>query len=90
MLWRPPLGDKTSIRFGQNGPRVAWLDQQLNDFLGENSPRKGYFDQSVLDKLRRFQRSQDLTADGIAGPMTLMVLDSAMNLPGPTLQPEQS
>ncbi|WP_305814359.1 ExeA family protein [Photobacterium leiognathi] len=90
LLWRPPLGDKTSIRFGQNGPRVAWLDQQLNDFLGENSPRKGYFDQSVLDKLRRFQRSQDLTADGIAGPMTLMVLDSAMNLPGPTLQPEQS
>ncbi|WP_318413256.1 ExeA family protein [Photobacterium leiognathi] len=90
LLWRPPLGDKTSIRFGQNGPRVAWLDQQLNDFLGEHSPRKGYFDQSVLDKLRRFQRSQDLTADGIAGPMTLMVLDSAMNLPGPTLQPEQS
>ncbi|WP_318445545.1 ExeA family protein [Photobacterium leiognathi] len=90
LLWRPPLGDKTSIRFGQNSPRVAWLDQQLNDFLGENSPRKGYFDQSVLDKLRRFQRSQDLTADGIAGPMTLMVLDSAMNLPGPTLQPEQS
>ncbi|PSX07814.1 DUF2075 domain-containing protein [Photobacterium angustum] len=90
LLWRPPLGDKTSIRFGQNGPRVAWLDQQLNDFLGEESPRKGYFDQSILDKLRRFQRSQDLAADGIAGPMTLMVLDSAMNLPGPTLQPEHS
>lgn len=90
LLWRPPLGDKTSIRFGQRGARVAWLDQQLNDFLGEEAPRKGYFDQAMLDKLRRFQRSQDLNADGIAGPMTLMVLDSAMNLPGPTLQPEQS
>lgn len=90
LLWRPPLGDKTTIRFGQSGARVAWLNQQLNTFLGDNGPQVRYFDQTVLDKLRRFQRSQDITADGIAGPMTLMILDSALNLPGPTLQPEQA
>ncbi|WP_256383285.1 AAA family ATPase [Photobacterium toruni] len=89
LLWRPPLGDKTTIRFGQSGARVAWLNQQLNTFLGDNGPQVRYFDQTVLDKLRRFQRAQDITADGIAGPMTLMILDSALNLPGPTLQPEQ-
>ncbi|SMY37641.1 Putative general secretion pathway protein A [Photobacterium malacitanum] len=90
LLWRPPLGDKTTIRFGQSGPRVAWLNQQLNSFLGESGPKVSYFDQTVLDKLRRFQRAQDIAADGIAGPMTLMILDSALNLPGPTLQPEQA
>ncbi|KJG09313.1 general secretion pathway protein GspA [Photobacterium kishitanii] len=90
LLWRPPLGDKTTIRFGQSGARVAWLNQQLNTFLGDNGPQVRYFDQTVLDKLRRFQRSQDIAADGIAGPMTLMILDSALNFPGPTLQPEQA
>ncbi|WP_162840641.1 AAA family ATPase [Photobacterium aquimaris] len=90
LLWRPPLGDKTTIRFGQSGPRVAWLNQQLNSFLGESGPKVSYFDQTVLDKLRRFQRAQDIAADGIAGPVTLMILDSALNLPGPTLQPEQA
>lgn len=90
VLWRPPLGDKTTIRFGQSGDRVTWLNQQLNSYLGENGPQVGYFDQTVLEKLRRFQRAQDIAADGIAGPMTLMILDSALNLPGPTLQPEQA
>ncbi|WP_181318625.1 AAA family ATPase [Photobacterium kishitanii] len=90
LLWRPPLGDKTTIRFGQSGARVAWLNQQLNTFLGDNGPQVRYFDQTVLDKLRRFQRSQDIADDGIAGPMTLMILDSALNFPGPTLQPEQA
>ncbi|MGF1789623.1 AAA family ATPase [Photobacterium profundum] len=90
LLWRPPHGSKTTIRYGQQGPRVAWLSQQLNSFLGETQTHSDYFGQSVLDKLRRFQRSQDLAADGIAGPLTLMVLDSALNLPGPTLQPERS
>ncbi len=67
-----------------------WLNQQLSLLLGENITQDDHFDQVLLDKLRRFQRAQDLTADGIAGPRTLMVIDSALNLPGPTLQPERS
>ncbi|MEZ8742181.1 AAA family ATPase [Photobacterium swingsii] len=90
LLWRPPLGDKTSIRFGQRGERVEWLNQQLSTLLGEPMTSHNRFDQSVLDKLRRFQQSQNLSADGIAGPKTLMVLDAALDLPGPTLQPRES
>lgn len=90
LLWRPPLGDKTTIRYGQQGPRVKWLNQQLSLLLGEKLTQEDRFDQVLLDKLRRFQRAQDLSADGIAGPRTLMVIDSALNLPGPTLQPERS
>ncbi|WP_084419178.1 ExeA family protein [Photobacterium sp. J15] len=90
LLWRPPLGDKSAIRYGQQGPRVQWLNQQLSLLLGESVSQAGRFDQVLLDKLRRFQRAQGLAADGIAGPRTLMVIDSALNLPGPTLQPEKS
>ncbi|MGF1682039.1 AAA family ATPase [Photobacterium minamisatsumaniensis] len=90
LLWRPPLGDKSAIRYGQYGPRVRWLDNQLSALLGLPAGADDTFEQELLDKLRRFQRAQDLTIDGIAGPRTLMVIDSALNLPGPTLQPEKS
>jgi general secretion pathway protein A len=85
LLWRPPLGKANSIRYGQSGARVQWLNRQLNRVLGEEMPASSRFDQSTLDKLRHFQRAHRLTADGIAGPRTLMVLDSALALPGPTL-----
>ncbi len=85
LLWRPPLGKTNSIRYGQSGARVQWLNRQLNRMLGEDVPISSQFDQSTLDKLRHFQRAHRLTADGIAGPRTLMVLDSALALPGPTL-----
>lgn len=85
LMWRAPMGESSSIRYGQQGTRVAWLDQQLNRLLGEPGTASRQFDQGVLDKLRRFQRAQGLYPDGIAGPMTLMVLDTALALPGPTL-----
>ncbi|MGB7996841.1 MAG: AAA family ATPase [Photobacterium halotolerans] len=88
LMWRPPMGESTSIRYGQQGGRVAWLDQQLNRLLGEPGMASRDFDQTVLEKLRRFQQAQGLYADGIAGPMTLMVLDTALSLPGPTLHQE--
>lgn len=85
LLWRPPLGKTSSIRYGQSGPRVQWLNRQLNRLLGEEEASSSRFEQSTLDKLRHFQRAHRLTVDGIAGPKTLMVLDSALSLPGPTL-----
>ncbi|KHT65501.1 general secretion pathway protein GspA [Photobacterium gaetbulicola] len=90
LLWRPPLGDNSAIRYGQQGPRVQWLDRQLSQLLGVMPENQDTFEQALLNKLRRFQRAQDLSVDGIAGPRTLMVIDSALNLPGPTLQPEKS
>ncbi|QUJ67865.1 AAA family ATPase [Photobacterium sp. GJ3] len=85
LMWRPPMGESSSIRYGQQGSRVAWLDRQLNRLLGESGGVSRQFDQDVLEKLRRFQRAQGLYPDGIAGPMTLMVLDTALALPGPVL-----
>lgn len=90
LLWRPPLGEEATIRYGQRGERVRWLNQHLSLLLGEAPARSDRFDQVLLERLRRFQRAQDLAADGIAGPQTLMVIDSALNLPGPTLHPEKS
>lgn len=85
VLWRPPLGNPNFIRFGQRGERVQWLDQRLNLVLGENAPVSNTFGQEQRVKVREFQRSKGLDADGIPGAMTFMVLDSVLQMPGPTL-----
>ncbi|USH02100.1 AAA family ATPase [Grimontia kaedaensis] len=85
VLWRPPLGNPNFIRFGQRGERVQWLDQRLNLVLGENTPVSNTFGQEQRVKVREFQRSKGLDADGIPGAMTFMVLDSVLQMPGPTL-----
>ena len=88
LLWRPPLEESSSIRYGQQGQRVAWLNKHLNQLLNDGQHYHDQFDQMTLDKLRRFQRAQNLTVDGIAGSMTLMVIDATLNLPGPVLHKE--
>ncbi|MBV7300375.1 AAA family ATPase [Enterovibrio paralichthyis] len=85
ILWRPPLGNPNFIKFGQRGERVQWLDQRLNLVLGDNSPVSNQFGQAQRNKVRDFQRSKGLDADGIPGAMTFMVLDTVLQMPGPML-----
>lgn len=85
VLWRPPLGNPNHIKFGQRGERVRWLDQRLNLVLGDNTPASDTFGQAQRVKVREFQRSKGLDADGIPGAMTFMVLDTVLQMPGPVL-----
>lgn len=85
VLWRPPLGNPNHIKFGQRGERVRWLDQRLNLVLGDNTPVADTFGQAQRVKVREFQRSKGLDADGIPGAMTFMVLDTVLQMPGPVL-----
>lgn len=85
VLWRPPLGNPNHIKFGQRGERVRWLDQRLNLVLGDTTPVSDIFGQAQRVKVREFQRSKGLDADGIPGAMTFMVLDAVLQMPGPVL-----
>ncbi|WP_232313462.1 general secretion pathway protein GspB [Enterovibrio coralii] len=85
ILWRPPLGNSAAIKSGQRGERVRWLDQRLNLVLGNTDPVSNRFGSTQRSKVREFQRSNGLDADGIPGPITFMVLDSVLEMPGPTL-----
>ncbi|MDD1781686.1 AAA family ATPase [Enterovibrio sp. ZSDZ35] len=85
ILWRPPLGNSAAIKSGQRGERVRWLDQRLNLVLGSTDPVSNRFGASQRSKVREFQRANGLDADGIPGPITFMVLDSVLEMPGPLL-----
>ncbi|WP_028023579.1 AAA family ATPase [Enterovibrio calviensis] len=85
ILWRPPLGNPSAIKSGQRGERVRWLEQRLNLVLGSTDPISNQFGLEERSKVREFQRNNDLDADGIPGPITFMVLDKVLEMPGPSL-----
>jgi general secretion pathway protein A len=88
LLWRPPLPFAREIKFGRSGDDVAWLRGQLTalGLPSASSPDAAAFDLPLQEAVRSFQRSRGLTADGIAGPRTLIQINIAKGAPNtPTL-----
>ncbi len=87
VLWRmPPYYAGTMMR-GDQHPSVAWLREQL-DALGISVPQNedpSRFDAALQEAVLRFQRDQQLLADGIAGPATWIRLGQQLDLPAPAL-----
>lgn len=63
----------TGLQFGDQGPRVAELQRQLNR-LGYPVPVTGYFGTQTQQALQSFQQSQGLPATGVADRQTLIAL----------------
>lgn len=80
-LWRPPVAGVTVIRAGAPAAAVAWLRTSLGTALGESLEGPARFDERLRSAVRRFQRQVGLTADGIAGPATLVALTNAIGSP---------
>ncbi|MGL5336015.1 MAG: AAA family ATPase [Enterovibrio sp.] len=80
LLWRPPLRESRAIAIGQNNQRVRWLDQHLNQYFGNNMASSSRFGEQIRAKVRDFQQQQGGDVDGIAGPITLMLLDGALSV----------
>ena len=86
----PPLslGDDSTagagpLRRGHHGPRVQQLRELLRGFVGSRSPgisaweETDAFDERLEVAVRAFQQQRGLLADGVVGPQTARVLDSA-------------
>lgn len=61
---------------GAHGADVAKLQRALNEDLGASLAINGVFDATTEDKLKEFQRLNDLVEDGRAGPVTQSLLYS--------------
>ncbi|AFL74379.1 ExeA family protein [Thiocystis violascens] len=84
LVWQPPPGGSTLMASGSWGEDVRWLRRTLSqvpglDLATGDAPR---FDASLSDALRTFQTSRGLSADGVAGPRTLILLNQAVERPG--------
>jgi general secretion pathway protein A len=90
VLWRPPPTGAPMIGWGASEDSVRWLRRliaQVPD-SGLAYMDSGRFDATLTGSLKEFQRARGLSADGIAGPRTLIQLHNAAGTPGiPRLLP---
>ncbi|MDE5415807.1 C40 family peptidase [Alkalihalobacterium chitinilyticum] len=77
------------LRIGASGATVTQLQEALKQ-LGHFDHRvTGYFGSVTHSAVRSFQRSQQITVDGIVGPQTLRAIEAAANGDTKTVQSER-
>ncbi|WP_313077808.1 AAA family ATPase [Melaminivora sp.] len=83
-LWRAPAELPASGDVLGSAAAAQWLDDRLARAAGPAAPRPAPGDRRA--RIHAFQKAQGLTADGLAGPLTLMRLNRATGVPEPRLQ----
>lgn len=89
-LWRPPQ-QISQLKVGDKDPAaLAWLQQRLTmvDTEAETIISGGRYTPAVADQVRRFQRQQAISADGVIGRETLMRLNQLTEQGIPLLSEE--
>ncbi len=85
LLWRPHGGEPVSLRRGSRGEPVAWLRRSLADIAPDyasSKPESDLYDAELEQIVRRFQRDNRLSVDGLAGQQTQIVVNSLLALDG--------
>ncbi len=79
LLWRTPPYYRGDIQPGMTGPDVNWLDKQLARIQGREARQKETlsYDEQLVTQVKRFQLTKGLVPDGIAGPQTIIHLNTA-------------
>lgn len=87
ILWKPPP-EYRIVQRGDKGATVDWLARQLAMVSGdESAPVVGAtFDAPLEQRLKRFQITQGIKPDGIAGVMTWIHINSLLDQGVPRLQ----
>lgn len=74
--WRAPAGFSRSLLLGSEGPAVAWLSESFAKLDGqERGLSDGVYNDLLEQRVRLFQRQENLLVDGIAGLATVLRLD---------------
>jgi general secretion pathway protein A len=80
LLWRPPAGEKQLIKPDSQGPAGEWLAARIAQLTG-----KSLAGAELAQAVQEYQRHEGLLADGIAGPETIIHLDTSTGQPVPHL-----
>ncbi len=91
LLFRQPRDVHENMQLGESGPSVEWLSKQLAQVQGRkvDTTKAAVFDLSLKRQVKRFQFSQGLTPDGVAGPRTLARLSALADQSAPRLSSVQ-
>jgi len=86
MFWLRPPHYQEPLQEGSSGEAVQWLDRQLARIAGRRlDAGKIAMDSFLIAKVQDFQHAHGLESDGIAGPKTLIHLNTAMKAEVPLL-----
>ena len=66
------------LKSGSRGDEVRELQEKLNSLGYDAGTADGIFGPNTESALKAFQEASSLTADGVAGPMTLLRIDAAV------------
>jgi general secretion pathway protein A len=73
--WRAPRAWRDEVRSGDRGPDVDWLAKRLSQIYDLPKPQESQpLDATLRKRLTEFQATQELKADGVAGPKTFIRL----------------
>lgn len=91
LLWQSPPDYRGSLKPGDRGKLVQWLDQQMATLNGRSLSTKEEpsLTGRLLEEVRQFQKSAGLDPDGVVGPYTLIHLNSRLSGLQPTLSARQ-
>lgn len=67
-----------TLRWGDTGEAVKTLQENLNALKYPCGKADGIYGAKTAEAVKQFQRAKNLTADGIAGPLTFAALKSAL------------
>lgn len=87
LLWNKPEQYASAINPGDRGDIINWLNIQLEkiDNIQSTSITHTY-DDTLVEKVKTFQISQGLIADGIVGPVTIIHLNTQSGMKTPSLR----
>ncbi|MEP4484392.1 MAG: AAA family ATPase [Halioglobus sp.] len=75
-FWHPPSGFERPLQLGDDGPGVAAIAQQFAVLDNQQTPlTSGVFTTALEQRVRIFQRDNNLTDDGVVGEQTLLRLN---------------
>jgi general secretion pathway protein A len=86
-LWDVPPGYTDVLMSGSRGPAVPWLRQALARLQGGSADGPAVFDDALVRRVKAFQFSEGMVADGAAGALTLISLNMRLNEKLPRLAP---
>lgn len=87
LLWSLPNEFVDTLKPGDRGPFVSWLDGQLAviDKRKRRSKPKNTYDEDMVKRVKAFQSSAGLKPDGYVGPTTIGRLIMKTGTVGPAL-----
>ncbi len=80
LLWRLPPAKESTLKKGMKGESIGWLATQLGQISNKPIPTSiNIFNNLIQNRVTEFQKMNELKADGIAGPETLIKIITQSN-----------